>query len=94
MKSVTDVFLNIWDLERMAVEVCVNSSILKMSLLLLGTACTCVPNGSISSDCNQQGQCLCRPGFGERDCSVCANGSRRTASGCVGMSSSSIIENP
>ena len=59
----------------------------KYSVILysLFPACNCDPTGSVNNICDHQtGQCLCKPGIGNRNCGAClANHYQFSAEGCL-----------
>ena len=45
--------------------------------------CSCHPSGSISQECNEDGECICHSGAMGSICDVCRFGFRRVDLGCV-----------
>ncbi|MBN3312116.1 LAMC2 protein, partial [Atractosteus spatula] len=47
-------------------------------------ACSCNPLGSVSSQCDSNGRCSCKPGILGEKCDRCQSGARLTQTGCTG----------
>ncbi|XP_015210519.2 laminin subunit gamma-2 isoform X1 [Lepisosteus oculatus] len=49
--------------------------------------CSCNPLGSVSSQCDSNGRCSCKPGILGEKCDRCQSGTRLTQTGCTGRCS-------